>query len=230
VSSRTRRTLTLCVGILSVVAGATVAGANSANAGESSGKPHASVTGTNDCVAPFTLSAVDALRVDGTTQRASTNDGLGRVYQYLGAKGVVAQVLPPPGWHPLSASDKELAAYGFPRRPSDPAGRQRWNDQMTKWKRAGNPGMCETGKVNGGLTRTITSGNWAGGMNVNGSATNSTFYDSTGEWVQPGFVNVCPGASAYSTWAGLGGVNSSRLIQAGTDEWTNNFSNSYMWW
>jgi hypothetical protein len=231
---RYRRRLTFAAAALSFVTIGSLglAGPSTANTTRLADQPHR-IPGTGDCVRPLTLARVDALWPDGTMQAARTDDGLGRAYHFRAAEGEVSELVPPAGWRPQTASDKELATYGFPHRPSDPAALKRWNDRMAKWKRSGTPGMCVTNMINGGLTNVTHAPNWAGGMNVNGSATVPTFYQAMGEWVQPGFVDVCGGlsTSTYSIWAGLGGWNQlHRLMQAGVAASFTDLNHSFMWW
>lgn len=146
---------------------------------------------------------------------------------------LIHQMTPPANWRPLQASNAELRAYGFPVRPTDPALLAHWKVVMGAWKRTAPPGMCATNKRNG-LTHTANSPNWAGGFNESGSPTRNEYTTSEGSWVQPGFVSSAPcdgslGPSAYSIWAGLGGWNSGRLTQEGTDTGTGT-NDIYPWW
>lgn len=185
------------------------------------------------CVKQLTLTKVDAMRSDGQMQAAESADGLARVYHFQGSQGDdVFEIVPPPNWRPLTATDHELKIYGFPPRPTDAAALKRWNDHMARWKKVGTPGMCET-NVRNSLHATASSPIWAGGMSVNGSASVSTFYESDGEYLVPTFIGTCPNPSAYSLWSGLGGWNQIKLLQAGitADPGNTQSSNqSFEWW
>jgi hypothetical protein len=82
---------------------------------------------------------------------------------------------------------------------------------------------------------TVTKENyyWDGGMEVNGSATKNTFTTAEGTWYQTGFDDTpdCYDLfySAYSTWVGLGGYNSGRIIQAGTDVGPDTVNEIFPW-
>jgi hypothetical protein len=181
-----------------------------------------------DCVATATLASVRAIDGSGHESTPTSFDGLGRAYHYHLHGSDLVEVIPPPGWSPVRASDRELATYQIPTRPTQQAERSAWNARFTSWSSHGPVGMCETSRRNG-LTHVTTSPNWAGGMSVNGSATVGTFYQNVGDWTQPSFVGGCPNSSGYSIWAGLGGYNSGRLLQSGTsiDGGTNAL---YEWW
>lgn len=187
-------------------------------------------TGASGCVRRFDATSADAVRADGTTQPPQPNDGMARAYHYDDLDPGVREIVPPQGWRPTSASDEELRTYGFPPRPSDPAALQRWQQDMSKWRSAGAHEMCQTSSssnLTNGNQETI---NVAGGMGVNGSATLDTYWDVTGIWNQTAFDAVCPGASEYSTWVGLGGFNKHRLIQAGTDAYSASINDIHMFW
>jgi len=188
----------------------------------------------SDCVSTFSQVRVDRVLPNGTKQTltarqaAATTDTFARSYVYRDGADQVTEIVPPTGWHPLTATDQELKAYKFPARPTDAAKLAHWTESMSHWKSAGTPGMCVTGK-NNSVTHTAPSPYWAGGMSVDGSATRSDFWFADGAWVEPTFAAVCPGISAYAIWSGLGGWNSGRLLQSGTD--TDYAMNSiYMFW
>jgi len=199
------------------------------------------------CVSTAPLTHVDHIRPDGIRQAATpaqgaaSTDSQARAYYFRIGGGEVAQIVPPAGWKPLTATDQELKAYDFPPRPTDPADLAHWTDLMSTWKRAGRPGMCSTNLSNAlphqvtpsSVTVTAPTDNWAGGMNVNGSQTQNTFTQTDLKWVQPAFIHPpCSASAEMAIWSGLGGWNSvdldpngqGRLIQDGTDQ------DGSMWW
>src|SRR5207247_1740959 len=56
---------------------------------------------------------------------------------------------------------------------------------------------------------------WAGA--VNNAPPPEGYWQVQNGWRQTAFDAVCPGASGYSTWAGLGGYYGGSLAQTGTD-------------
>jgi hypothetical protein len=181
------------------------------------------------CVKQLTVQRVDSITAKGTLVAGAAGDTFAKSYVLSnGAGDDVREIVPPPSWRPLNATDEELRTYGFPARPSEPAARSAWHDQMAGWKGAGKPEMCETA-VYSGVTHEASSPYWAGGMAVNGSATVSTFTSSDGKWYEPTFVSTCA-ASGYAIWSGLGGWNSGRLIQSGVDNAGAGLNTNYMFW
>jgi hypothetical protein len=189
----------------------------------------------SDCVSNFSQVRVDRLLPNGAKQTltarqaASTTDTFGRSYVYEHGADQVSEIVPPTGWHPLTATAQELKTYGFAPRPTDAAKLAHWTESMSHWKSAGTAGMCITNKTNA-VSHTANSSNWAGGMSVDNSATLNDFWYADGAWVEPTFDAVCPGYSSYTIWSGLGGWNSGRLLQSGTDTDRNATNGIYMWW
>lgn len=121
---------------------------------------------TAECV-PWTQKSVVAINSDGATSEPRDGDGLGRQYTFVSSTGIdVTQILPPPSWRPLHATDAQLALYGFQPRPTDPALMADWEKAATAFRSAGDPGYCSTklkDNVNTprapGITPTVTPGN-----------------------------------------------------------------------
>jgi len=193
-----------------------------------------------ECLKTYSLTHVDHVLPNGTrhaatvAQGAASSDSLARAYYFGDDGSQVAEIVPPTGWKPVTATDQELKTYGFPPRPSGRAEFEHWTATMSKWKAPGRPGMCQTNLSAAlpdaarpdGVTNATTSWSWAGGMTVNRSASVNTFTNSDGMWTQPRFINPC-GTTAdarYSIWSGLGGWNKNRLLQTGTDQ------GGEMWW
>jgi len=186
---------------------------------------------TTACVRPFAVSRTSAVDAGGNVVANRALAGYATAYTYATGTGdEVREIVPPAGWSPLQAADAELRAYGFPPRPVDARGRATWEKNMAGWKRAGNPEMCLTA-VRAAVTNSATTGNWAGGMAVNGSATVSTFTNTDGRWSQPSFDSYCGFyGTGYAIWSGLGGWNSGRLIQSGVDNSGLAINGSEMFW
>lgn len=182
-----------------------------------------------DCVASATLKSVAALTQMGSEQEAHDGDGLGRIYRYDLNGNLIEQRTAPIGWVATEASDIALSAFGFPPRPQDPLSLLSWASKVAAMRTPGPTGMCTTSKVNN-VIRTDSSSNWAGGKLVQPINKYDVVYLA---WKQTGF-DYCPGvalkASSYATWAGIGGANSPRLMQAGTDTSHGSVNGIYAWW
>jgi hypothetical protein len=184
---------------------------------------------TDDCVRPLTVQSVDAIAADGRKLTGVLPAEYAKSYSLALYPGDgIREVVPPPSWRPLTATDQELDTYGFPPRPKDADGLAGWTATMSGWKSAGKPQMCET-SIHNTVTHEERNPVWAGGMAVNGSATVSTFTSSDGKWYMPTFLGTCAN-SAYGIWSGLGGANSTRLIQAGVNNTTSALNSGRFFW
>jgi hypothetical protein len=149
---------------------------------------------------------------------------------------VVTYPAPPPDLNPLSASDDELADYGYPPRPNElsaPAAYTHWRKLVTV-PRVANPVLQQTTIYNGPAQhllsgRTLnngivsaTSSNWSG-YAVTGASSTFTNNNSVifAEWVVPvaqQAFGVCNGLWDYSSqWDGFDGFGSDDVLQAGTE-------------
>jgi hypothetical protein len=136
--------------------------------------------GGQDCVKAIQPTSVKAVRSDGATQDAQANDGLGRRYEF-GTLGDVHENVPPAGWRPLFASDQELKTYGFPPRPAGVAALQRWHAHAANYSaQPSEPRLCQTNQ-HFAVVHNATSRNWAGGMLINNTADQDTFFDAQAE-------------------------------------------------
>ena len=86
---------------------------------------------------------------DNSRPAPAPGDGLGRAYHYGLDGSDVTQVVTPRGWTPLRGTDQELRTYGFPPRPTDQAGLQRWTASFSGWRGSAAEGMCETNRFSG---------------------------------------------------------------------------------
>ena len=151
--------------------------------------------------------------------------------------GATTSIAPPTGFNPLTASDGELATYGFPPRPD----RNLSTNAYASWERAMKaskervvPVLELTNHFNGtnngpnvgaGKTgnSTANSYNWSGMVDT----TSATSYGSTSfYWVASDFVipvanqafGACTGGWDYeASWIGIDGYNSNDVLQAGTE-------------
>jgi peptidase A4-like protein len=136
---------------------------------------------------------------------------------------------PPEEFNPLKAEDRELAVYGFPKRPEDPALLDRWEQVLGRpirlvrptframdYKRRRLPKRARAGAAHGVEATDI----WSGAV-VHAPAGDS-FKWVEGTWTVP---DAYPPPSAgdgvwysASTWVGIDGIDGSGdVLQAGCD-------------
>jgi hypothetical protein len=147
----------------------------------------------------------------------------------------------PDGFDPTTASDEELQAYGYPRRP-DPNDKKAYG----MWQRAvgttriaaelvPNPGrfhrpnqrLATVSAVKN--TTKVLSGNWSGYSLVGGSP---VFDAVVGFWVVPNIDSQFKSFTGYSSmWVGIdGNCKCNDLIQDGTEqEWVNGLAKYSAW-
>lgn len=158
-----------------------------------------------------------------------------------------AHATPPANFDPLSASDAQLAQFGFPPRPDAATAPDRyavWKKLVTAPQRRLQPTLEHTTIHNGrarlvspgggvpGLARNARSGiandaasvttmNWSGYAVVDGADPFQSGTTVYGEWVVPvaqQAVGACTGNWAYSSeWVGIDGFTSSDVLQAGVE-------------
>lgn len=135
--------------------------------------------------------------------------------------------VPPEGFNPLTASDETLETYGFPPRPVDKEELTEWKENMAAYKTTPIPEIEQTDRVHGAnipvpnmLTtfsssdiRNSYSTNWSGYVAKGGT---NAFAQVQGDFVQPTIQSGCANNTYESTWVGLGGYNSGKLVQTGT--------------
>jgi hypothetical protein len=144
--------------------------------------------------------------------------------------------IPPRGFNPVTASDDQLAFYGFPPRPdalSAPGAYSAWHtlvtlpvqrvttgfQQTTIYNRPAD--ILSTGQKTPGSTTTgASSSNWSGytveGSNNVFNVTNTTIYGVFEVPVAQQAFGSCTGGWDYSSqWIGIDGWGSSDVFQAG---------------
>jgi Peptidase A4 family len=149
--------------------------------------------------------------------------------------GVTAATEPPAWFNPLTASDEDLAVFGFPPRPDAqgaPEIYKSWQRAMTASKRSIIPELQFTDIFHGPAQMThvedstATSNNWSAVVVESGASKygNTSFRIIQAEYVVPVASQVfgaCTGSwDRSSSWVGIDGVYGSGekdLFQAGTE-------------
>jgi hypothetical protein len=148
-------------------------------------------------------------------------------------RGVTTAPAPPEGFDPVTASDDELATYGFPPRPDEydsPSAYHAWAKAMKASPERLAPALALTNHFNGpvagpGKTANgeIASSNWSGfAYTTSTKSYGSTSINSVAmEYVVPVASQAsgkCTGGWDYSSsWAGIDGFNNDDVLQAGTE-------------
>lgn len=147
--------------------------------------------------------------------------------------GVTTAPAPSDGFDPLTASDDELAAYGFPPRPDKNVSTRAyaaWERAMRASQERVFPELELTdhfNRPNVGLGKTengtSTSYNWSGVVDTTSTksyGSTSIYYVLT-EYVVPvasQAYGACTGGSVYSSsWVGIDGWGSNDVLQGGTE-------------
>lgn len=151
------------------------------------------------------------------------DDG-GKIYVYY-IDGIENDFpVPPTGFKPIEASDEDLATYGFPARPTEAKELAKWNEDMSAYKYTPIPQISKTDVINGaynlssstnnitssGLDQTVYTDIWSGYVSK------GNFAMVQGDFIQPTINPTNPTNTHESTWTGLGGYTSSKLVQTGT--------------
>src|SRR3984957_17934498 len=150
--------------------------------------------------------------------------------------GVTTFAAPPEGFAVLTASDNQLANFGFPPRPDRAASPKQyasWAKAMLASKKRIVPTLQQTSIFHGparlreGAESTdvtaLESYNWSGYVNLNGATRfgSSPFSGIATEVVVPTAIEafgVCSASADYaSSWVGIDGVLSDDVLQAGIE-------------
>jgi Peptidase A4 family len=153
-----------------------------------------------------------------TAKRPLPGGGTEYVYDVDGI--MTRSLVPPAGFHPVTASAAKLAEYGFPPRPAGGRALRTWLGAMRKAHPAKAPAYLTVSHPDIrpalGAAPAVTNFDnpiWEGNM-----ATSETYTNVYGAWLEPSITEAeCPATyQMESTWAGLGGKNTGTLVQAGT--------------
>jgi hypothetical protein len=181
---------------------------------------------------PLKLSSVSRAAPGGSWATAA---GAATVYRFELAGSPVEQRIPPASWRPLTATAAELAFYGIPARPADPAARAAWTAEWHNYTGFAAPGICTrvgvksnrasrpAGPFRAGISND-SSRNWSG-MVANAHTFTKVYANIGQPTTHVGCVH-----DAHSTWVGLGGwYTNNRLLQNGTDD-NGPLNKPYAWW
>lgn len=183
--------------------------------------PGGDLDGAKDFVCiPLAKVGVQAISSSGRLL-PSPDAAAGKVNTFREADGTVLKTYtPPPGFNPLTASDEALEAFRLPPRPTDAADLKQWQEHYSKplQTESGDDAPC----LSNDRGASLQSPSWSGRVDQS-----SGFSDVQGDVVIPTFSAGCPHASTDFLWAGIGGLNSNGVLQAGvttTQSGVNTFS------
>ncbi len=165
----------------------------------------------------------------------------GKDYVYI-INGIENHCLvPPEGFNPLTASDKELARYCFQPRPTEKSELLEWENIVKHYKTTPTPKLqckastshihsCSDNNLSTSTRSSITSitsDNWSGYISNLGPAPSNTYSQ-----IQMNYTHPTMSSGNYncynSYWVGIGGFSSNKLVQAGTA--TSNLGVNYAWY
>lgn len=174
---------------------------------------------------------------DNTITYSSVEDlpGGGKKYKFGNNANGGYTIVPPDGFNPITATDAQLAEYGFEPRPTDSKELADWTKVWSHYHGTAIPKFKQT-NIKAGIDDVAPTGvigndrkynNWSGYINL-GDGTNGVLYNPKdidaveGTFVQPGGCTIGQEAFEFS-WVGLGGDSKylgkpteSGLIQTGT--------------
>jgi hypothetical protein len=156
--------------------------------------------------------ALSAGFVTSITTSASPSGGSSTSYQL--ANGITMKsFIPPSGFSPLNATASELSDYGFPSRPNSAFALSNWDNVMSHFVTAfDGPYNFSSSPPN--IDQTTFSGQPVSGFDATGSA--GTYDGASANFNIPTVTNTLLCTTPYfSIWTGLGGQDTSRLIQTG---------------
>jgi hypothetical protein len=185
---------------------------------------------------PGAAQRLAALRASVTPLRPVSVQPLpdgGRAYSYSIDGTTATFPVPPPHFDPLHASDALLAEYGFQERPrADSVAYDSWVETMSSYRstpipeialgpRMSNPHSHAAGSTD--PSSGFIYSNWGGWIADWGAGT--THYVATQmDFTEPSVLSTSCSGSSAAAWTGLGGYNTSKLVQDGVEVPTNGLS------
>lgn len=141
------------------------------------------------------------------------------VYSLPGVQSALHIFRPPAAWRPLTATSAELQLYGFPPRPTSQPDLDGWIDAMKSYQRPPVPVLTIATKApqraqsaQSFATTTQQSSNWSGYVD---QPTHGTYISAKTSTQVPTLQTGCASNAITDNWVGLGGFNTSSLIQDG---------------
>jgi hypothetical protein len=155
----------------------------------------------------------------------------GVAYSYSIDGTIATFPVPPPHFDPLHASDALLAEYGFQPRPAaDSVAYPAWVETMSSYRSTPVPEIALGPTISrphphatGGASPSdgFVQGSWGGWI----ADWSSTHYVATEmDFTEPSVQSTSCSGSSEAAWTGLGGYNTSRLVQDGVEVPTNGLS------
>lgn len=143
----------------------------------------------------------------------------------------------PRGFNALTATDAELATYGLPPRPTNPAMLSTWENAMSHLKQTIVPQfgpVMNSAAINpNSLTGTDPNTNWAGYEADSKTNSSALYYTVSAQWAQP-IVSNSGNKSAVAVWVGIGqggATTNQGCVQAGfTSQETSPTATYSAWW
>jgi hypothetical protein len=122
----------------------------------------------------------------------------------------------PNGFRPATATDAQLAEYGFPARPKDATALATWTSKWSRWvgkRNSSEPVLVVSPFKAEGVSQ--FSKNWSGYENLQSSR--SAYSMVAADFTQPYWNYNSPANALVASWVGLGGNGlNDPLVQCGT--------------
>jgi Peptidase A4 family len=179
-----------------------------------------------------TLLAIPVVNAFGQVPPAIVEATKGAFNVPTNVPGIMTTLAPPADFNPVTATDEELASFGFPPRPDaqlEPKAHRSWVRAMNASKTRVNAQVEVTSIFHGPDKRNSHvenglgySSNWSGATAFGGATSynhSNSFYFVVGEYVIPkgGFCANTHGWNYSSSWVGIDGYNSGDVLQTGTE-------------
>lgn len=171
-----------------------------------------------------------------SSKQALSDGGTNFVFNINGVQNVLHEA--PNGFSPATATDAQLAEYGFPARPKDAAGLAKWTSRWSnfKYQSVSDPVLTLMPSTESANTISPASGpiaqinhpTWCGYGDYNGS---TKFTEAGGSYYQPTYGANSPSGAEEDTWVGLGGYFDTPtlpLLQVGSE--MDGSSTYYSWY
>ncbi len=175
---------------------------------------------------PATLSACGIPSYPLTSKRTLVaGPTAGAITYTYGVDGrTVTAFVPPATFDAATAPPEQLAAYGIPQEPTDPASQTRWHEMVGNMHFATPPTKLVRDPL---VTANVSTQIWSGIVNT--STGPSPYKTSAAVWNEPTPTATACFQSSAVYWAGLGGVTTNVLAQDGTAQGDPGLGNDEAW-